>query len=51
MSPWPFFGIDLMTYGVRNAVVSGNPRLSVGELFNVGPSIKAVEVVYVPGGC
>ncbi len=51
MSPWPSFGIDLTTYGVRSAVVSANPRLSVGELFNVGPSIKRVEVVHVPGGC
>ncbi len=45
-SPWPFFGIDLTTYGVRSA----NPRLFVGGLFNVGPSIKGVEVVHVPGG-
>lgn len=51
MSPRPFSGIDFTIYRVRSAVVYANPRFSGGEIFNVEPSIKGVEVVHVPGGC
>ncbi len=40
MRPYPFFDIDLTIYGVRNAVVSTNPRLSVEGMFKVGLLIR-----------
>jgi hypothetical protein len=44
MRPYPFFGIDLTIYGVRNAVVSTNPRLSVEGMFNVGLLIRELRL-------